>query len=517
MTERPNILFLLSDEHSYRFLSARSGEEGGEPCHTPTLDGLIRQGVFFRQASCQMPLCTPSRIAMLAGRHSHQAGAWNNNSVLPPELSTFASQLSEAGYSTCTVGKMHLGGSRQFAGFQHRPYGDFGGPCAHQFDPLSSYEAGKPRPGSDLRSRTVDAGLMQVPESQLQEAAVTAESVAWIRNHQQAAPSVPWMLMASFSRPHFPLTAPSRHFDRYWPHGVNEPRIAAGSGDSADHPMTRGAIAGFRTDEIEREEGMRARAAYFACVDFLDELLGDFLARLERDGALDNTVIVYASDHGEMCGEHGLWWKNTWHESSVRVPLIVSTPEHRGGDVAAQVVDDPVGLADLFPTFCGLAGAETPDSLDGLDLSGPCRGDVSSALQNRLGVITEAMTPRWGEGTEFRVLRSRRHKYVAFRDAPDLAFDLEQDPCEQRNLLAHGEAKDETDTLRAHLLEGFDFDDVEQTRLAQTQDLKDRFPLRAEGSTPNQVLRGDGLLVEADAPLYDADVVSRDIDADFDR
>jgi len=517
VTERPNILFLLSDEHSYRFLSSRSRQEGGEPCHTPTLDGLIDQGAFFSEASCQMPLCTPSRIAMLAGRHSHRAGAWNNNSILPPELPTFASHLGDQGYATCTVGKMHLGGTRQFAGFQHRPYGDFGGPCAHQFDPLSSYEAGGLLPGSDLRSRTVDAGLLQVPESQLQETAVATESIAWLRNHRQSQPDKPWLLMASFSRPHFPLTAPPRHFSRYWPEGVNEPRIAAGSGDSADHPMTQGAIAGFRTNEIEREEGLRARAAYFACVDFLDELLGDFLVRLECDGALDNTIIVYASDHGEMCGEHGLWWKNTWHESSVRVPLIISTPEHRRGEVAAEIISDPVGLADLFPTFCGFAGIEPPDDLDGVDLSGPCRAEASSALRQRPGAITEAMVPRWGEGTEFRLIRSRRHKYVLFRDADDLAFDLQADPDEQRNLLAHGEGGAETDALRSHLLEGFDFATVEEKRLAQTQDLRARFPLRTEATTPNQVLRGDGLLVEADSPLYDADVVSHDVDADFDR
>lgn len=517
MTERPNILFLLSDEHSYRFLSARSVENGGEPCRTPTLDGLIEQGAHFTNTYCQMPLCTPSRIAMLVGRHSHRAGAWNNSSIVPPDLPTFASRLTDHGYATCTVGKMHLGGSRQFAGFQHRPYGDFGGPCAHQFDPLHSYQVGGHLPGMDLRSRTVDAGLMEVPESQLQEAAVANESIAWLREHRQARPDQPWLLMSSFSRPHFPLTAPRRHFDRYWPDGVTAPRIAAGSGDSGQHPMTLGAISGFRTGEIEREEGHRARAAYFACVDFLDELLGDYLVRLERDGALDNTVIIYASDHGEMCGEHGLWWKNTWHEASARVPLIISTPEHRRGEVPAQVIDDPASLADLFPTFCGFAGADLPDELDGIDLSGPSRGDASRALQERPGVVTEALMPRWGEGTEFRLIRSRRHKYVAFRGVDDLAFDLTTDPDEQTNLLSSGPVPPELEALRTHLVGDFDFDAVEASRQQQTAELRARFPARTKASTPNQVLRGDGKLVEADSPLYDADVVSTDIDADFDR
>ena len=89
MPARPNILFLLSDEHSHRFLSARSTADGGEPCHTPTLDGLIAQGAHFSTAYCQMPLCTPSRIAMLCGRHAHRSGAWSNNSIMKPSgLST---------------------------------------------------------------------------------------------------------------------------------------------------------------------------------------------------------------------------------------------------------------------------------------------------------------------------------------------------------------------------------------------------------------------------------------------
>jgi choline-sulfatase len=517
VTERPNILFLLSDEHSHRFLSARSCEDGGEPCRTPTLDGLIEHGAHFSDTYCQMPLCTPSRIAMLVGRHSHRAGAWNNSSILPPDLPTFGSLLGDDGYATCTVGKMHLGGSRQFAGFQHRPYGDFGGPCAHQFDPLRSYEVGGSLPGMDLRSRTADAGHMEVPESQLQEAAVAAESIAWLREHRQRQPNQPWFLMSSFSRPHFPLTAPHRHLDRYWPDGVTPPRVAAGSGDSAQHPMTRGAIAGFRTDEIEREEGLKARAAYFACVDYLDEILGDYLVRLERDGALDNTIIVYASDHGEMCGEHGLWWKNTWHEASARVPLIISTPEHRRGDVSAETIRDPASLADLLPTLCGFAGVDPPDDIDGIDLSGPCRGESSSALLQRPGVITESMMPRWGDGTEFRLIRSRRHKYITFRGVEDLAFDLENDPHEQVNLLAHEVYDPQIESLRSHVLDGFDFDAVERSRSEQTADLRSRFASRTNASTPNQVLRGDGKLVEADTPLYDADVISADIDADFDR
>ena len=127
MSKSPNILFLLSDEHSFRFLSSRSYECGGEPCQTPTLDRLISQGAHFNTAYCQMPLCVPSRIALLSGRYP------SNCPTLWPDTPTFASHLGRYGYATATVGKMHLIGSLQHAGFGARPYGDFTGPSpAHQ-------------------------------------------------------------------------------------------------------------------------------------------------------------------------------------------------------------------------------------------------------------------------------------------------------------------------------------------------------------------------------------------------
>lgn len=517
MATPPNILLLQSDEHSYRFLSKQSPTEGGEPCHTPTLDGLIDHGTHFSTAYCQMPLCSPSRISMLCGRHAHRCGAWGNNSILPPDVPTFANALGEAGYATCTVGKLHLGGSRQWAGFQARPYGDFGGPCAHQFDPLDLY-SDTLRPGMDMRSRTADAGLSQIPESQLQEQVVARESIAWLRAHRHRAAEQPWLLYASFSRPHFPLTAPPRFFDRYYPSGVTLPRIGR-SGDSADHPMTVGAIAGFRCEEIDEDEMMKARAAYFACVDFLDEMIGDFLALLQRDGLLDNTVIIYTSDHGELAGEHGLFWKNTWHEASARVPLIVSTPAQRRGEEPAQTIATPVSLADVFPTLCGLAKVAPPEDLDGIDLSSAIEGSTCNELESRPAVLTESLAPRWGAGTEFRMARNARYKYVAFRDCADLAFDLENDPDEQVDLLRQTpiESSPELLALRQAALADFSFDEVEKLRAKQSAELKRDYPARVSCKTPNQIARGDGRLVEADSPLYAPHIVSDDPERDFTR
>ena len=140
---RPNILFLLSDEHSFRFMGHVGESDGGEPAHTPTFDRLAARGTVFTNSYCQMPLCTPSRICLLTGREVRGCGAWSNRSVLRPELPTLPGTLAEAGYETCLVGKMHLGGNQQFVGFRRRPYGDLTGKCGHQWEPIDQSDRHK--------------------------------------------------------------------------------------------------------------------------------------------------------------------------------------------------------------------------------------------------------------------------------------------------------------------------------------------------------------------------------------
>jgi choline-sulfatase len=497
----PNILFLLSDEHGFRYMGHRPPDQGGEPVHTPAFDRLAAGGTVFTNAYCQMPLCTPSRLCILTGKEVRGAGAWYNESVLRPGATTIADVLRGAGYETCLVGKMHLGGRRQFAGFQHRPYGDLTGKTGHQWEPLADDRR------HTMRTRTAHVGVTEIPESLIQDEVVAHETVAFLREHHSAHPDQPWFLCASFSRPHFPLTAPRRHFARYWPDGVTEPRVPAG-GDAYDHLMSVGMRVGFRADAISYEEMMRARAAYFACVSYLDEVIDDLLLRLDRDGLLDNTVIVYATDHGEMAGEHGVWWKNGWYEACTHVPLIVSTPAQRRGETGVTPCGTPVSLVDLFPTLCALAGAAAPEGLDGADLS-PVLAESGEVPERP--VYCDSLNPRWGKGTEFRMIRWRRWKYVCFRDAPPLFFDLEEDPGEQRNLVergASGEARRALEEM-AHWAETtMDFDAAEVERTVRDGDLAKEYAQHLPRSTGNLYLMPSGKLVNADDPLYGPTVIA---------
>jgi choline-sulfatase len=244
-----------------------------------------------------------------------------------------------------------------------------------------------------------------------------------------------------------------------------------------------------------------------ACVDYLDEILGDFLGTLERDGLLENTIVAYTTDHGEMGGENGMFYKNTWHEPSSHVPFIIQTPEQRRGAAQPLRVQTPVSLGDLFPTLCGLVGVAQPHGIDGADLSGAVR---SGNTKPERGPVISQSVPSW------RMLREGTLKYVAFRDAPEVLFDLAADPDEQHNLagdLAHQQALDD---LRAKAMAGFDFEAVAERREHEQQEMRDRFPMRIKGQTPNQLLMPDGRLIEGDAALYLPSVVAEDASTAFD-
>ncbi len=500
--KRPNILFLLSDEHSYRFLSALGDSPEGEPAYTPNLDRLIREGTHYRQAYCQMPLCTPSRLCMLTGMEVQKAWAWSNCSILPPDLPTLPGTLTEAGYETCLVGKMHLGGSRQFGGFQHRPYGDLTGRTGHQLQ-----ETPEGYSGSNMQWRIENTGELAFPESVLQEQVVAQETISWIRDFRSQNKAKPWFLCASFSRPHFPLTAPKRWLDFYRERGITPPRIPP-VGDTYDHPMCRGMREGFEVENLSKTDTERMRLGYFACVSFLDEIIGDLLCRLEYTGDLENTIIVYASDHGEMAGEHGSWWKHSFHESSVRIPMVISTPEQRAGVLPPQEVQTPVQLIDLYPTLCRLAGARYPENLDGRDLSDSLNKQVEPGLYP---VVSDNLVPRWGKGSEFRAVRLGNYKYVRFRDGSEFFFDLEKDPHEQQDLIRrelNEAAAQQLNFLRQFVESTIDFDQAETLRLVTTRWLDEQYSLNGLKTQGNLYRFKDGRIVNGEDVVYNPIVVA---------
>ncbi|MDA4848711.1 sulfatase-like hydrolase/transferase [Hoeflea poritis] len=525
--QKPNILFLLSDEHSFRFVGHRSSADGGEDVATPALDRLAAQSTVFTDTYCGAPICVPSRISLMTGLTAEKSGACDNTSYLDPALDTMPKALSRAEYTTCLIGKMHFLGSNQFHGFQYRPYGDLCGNHTHQFEHLIPMRPGDPVIGDDLgqqadlgsdrlgdflETRTTTVGETKIPESQCGDQIVATETVSFLREHASRAPEKPWFLCASFSRPHYPLNTPARFLRNYPVDKITEPFVGP-EGDSFDHVVTAALRAGFKIPRISKEEEMRARAAYFANVEFFDQVLGDLLLRLEMSGLLENTIIVYASDHGECAGEHGAWWKSGWYEASTRVPMMISTPEQRAGTQRARNVETPVSLLDLMPTFAAISGAEIGD-VSGRNLLPAIGGQAD--LEDRM-IICDHLNERWGEGSAFRMVRFNQYKLVVFDNEENLFFDLESDPKEQHNLfaVASGDEAEILDKMLDFVRNGLDFRKVLDEQRARMARLRAAYPMMNENYNPNQYMLSSGRVIEAEQALYYQSVITDDPDSFF--
>jgi choline-sulfatase len=494
MSKRPNILWLLSDQHRKEI----TGYEGDPYIQTPHLDTLADNSVVFDTAVCPNPLCTPARIAMLTGKEAHHCSAYTNHWPVFPEHLTWPTHFANHGYRTCLVGKMHLGGKNQMAGFQHRPYGDLRHGVGHQPDPLSMF------PGyANVRS----AGATEIPETLLQDFVVAHESLAFIREHVDREPSVPWFLCASFTRPHAPLTAPGRYIRRY--RGTLPPVEQPPSEKERNkyEPYARRFIDTF-SQRITPEEAQMGYEAYYSCVDYLDDCIGELLDGLEGDGLLENTYIIYTADHGEMLGRHGIWGKKLYYEPSIRVPLLIAGPDITGGRRALG----PVSTIDLYPSFCSLAGLPIPEGLDGIDVSSmifdpqharPREYAASSYFQYGIWWDPQDEYNAQQAHMAMRVIREEHWKYAEIEQGEALLFDMKHDPEEQHNLANDPNHKERVKKMKEKLYRNFSWEEVHRN-LKKDRERRKKVTSGMKPSTPNQYMLSDGRLVDAEGDLYDA-------------
>ncbi len=486
---RPNVLLIVSDEHNHRV----SGFAGDTVVRTPNLDAIAARGVRLENTFCQSPVCTPSRMSFLTGKNIRSCSAWNNHWVLFPEHRTIADSFSDAGYATCLMGKMHFGGGLQYHGFQQRPYGDLRHGLGHQPDPIDMF----PNSGG-----VAHAGPSEIPESLQQEVIVSIESAAWIENHISEKPEQPWFMCASYNKPHAPLVCPLRYLNRYMD---KVPSVWIDDDDSAvRHPYVTTQRTNLGLSCITREQNDRARAAYWGAVDFLDYCIGMMLDRLNRAGALDNTIIVYLSDHGDMIGNHGLWWKAVYYEEAILVPFLIAGP----GIPEGQTKPGLAALTDLYPTLCSLAGIDPPQDIDGIDLTplilngARCRDHIISEYYGMSSIITHAKG-KAPSGNNMRLIRTENRKYVNIPGQGDLFFDLDSDPSELQNRIdAPGTAVEISD-LKDRLCGGVSWDMIE-TQIDKDRKKAERYRSGLRPTTPNQYQLMDGRIFDAESAMYNA-------------
>ena len=371
MSDRPNILFIMSDQ----LIAALTGAYGHPVVQTPHLNRLAAEGVRFDSAYTPFPLCAPGRACITSGRHASEIGAWDNGALLAADVPSYAHYLSNAGYDTVLSGKMHFVGPDQVHGFHRRLTTDIyppdfswvkeewiriketkGEDYEEVMDSRPTYNAGG-YTGQAVRVNFWHNALSYDEETQFR-------AVEYLRAQRG---DTPFLLCASFHHPHEPFHPPQAYWDRYADAEIAIPEFPDHL-DETYSAMDRwlNAYHGTRRFDLRDSESLRRlRRAYYGLVTYLDDKVGGLLATLEETGLLDNTVVVFTSDHGDMLCEKEMVQKRCFYEWSCRVPLIVRFPNQWQ---AGTTVDTPTSLLDLLPTFCELAGAEASLPHDGTSL-----------------------------------------------------------------------------------------------------------------------------------------------------
>lgn len=479
---RPNILLIMADQLSALATSPYHNRD----VQTPHLQALADRGTTFQHAYCNFPLCAPSRASMMTGRLAGAIANYDNDSELPASVPTFLHHLRLAGYQTLLAGKMHFVGPDQLHGFERRLTTDI---YDADFSTLKSWEhAGDPprilplpddpeaaaryRPGQFAMAMGLKRAGVVTWSDQLEYDEEThfralEQLRVFGRRHEAGAAARPWFLCVSYTHPHDPPYITQDYWDRY--EGVDFSLPAPPPPGHQPHRSDIWTNAYHGTDAVglTDEDVYRARRGYYAMTSYFDDKVGALVRELDRFSMRDDTIIIVTSDHGDMVGEHGMWFKRTVREWSARVPLIVSAP---GSPLAGQVVTRNVSLVDLYPTIVAMAGqdlpASPPLSLDGHDLTPLLRGEAP-------GWPDEVIIENYGEGTirPIRAVVKDRFKYIYVHgEAPQL-YDLEKDPDEWWNVVDDPAYATVAATLRAHLLDGWDGETMHR-RVIESQRLR---------------------------------------------
>ncbi len=418
MTARPNILFLQVDQLTAFALRAY----GDKVCHAPTLDALADRGVVFENAYCNFPLCAPSRFSMATGQLCSRVGAYDNAAEFSAEIPTYAHYLRAAGYQTALSGKMHFIGPDQFHGFEQRLTADL---YPADFAWVPNWVNEGKRDTNDPRAVRV-AGICERSVQIDYDEEVTFKAVQHIYDLARSDDKRPFFLQVSYTHPHEPYLCQKEFWDLYEGKEIPMPRVGAMSENEHDpHSVRLLKDFGMLGIKFSDEDVSRAIRAYYGSISYIDSLLARVMDALTATGADENTVVIFTSDHGEMLGERGMWFKKHFYEKSMRIPLIMAGP-----GIAPERVRELTSLVDLVPTFNALAGTTADvEPLEGVDL---CTLNARGDPEPERGVYAEYLA----EATKVPMFMIRRgsHKFTYSSQDGVMLYDLSADPDERTNL-----------------------------------------------------------------------------------
>ncbi len=445
--ERPNLLFILSDDHTAEAISCYSHLaphlEGF--VDTPNIDRIASEGVRFDRVFCNFSLCSPSRASILTGQYSHRTGVRTLNGRIADSCDWVSEELQKAGYETALVGKWHLQnvprGFDDYAIVEDQ--GDY-------FDPVFLTPRGEER----REGYATDV--------------YTDKALAWLEARQENPESgrKPFCLMLQFKAPHYPFDYAERYADLFEGRTIPEPpniyenRQASSPllkartpsmaslyyplhKDDTDPPM--GTPEDGSADAVSRVAYQHILHKYLRCVRGVDDNIGRVLRHLDETGLAENTLVIYTSDQGYWLGQHGLYDKRIILDPSIRMPFVARYPkEIPAGSVNGELVSN-VDFAQTLLDFAGLASEAAPKRMQGRSIRPLMQGSTPADWREGLFYCYTAPPAHWG-------LRTKRYTLACFPDSPEVElYDNEQDPQQNRNVAGDPAYADAVAEMRAAL------------------------------------------------------------------
>ena len=424
MSQLPNLVFIMPDQLRADFLSCY----GADFVDTPHIDRLAEEGVRYQRAYSASPLCVPARASLLTGLNGIKNGVTSNGQWLRPDLeacgiSTWPQMLNQRGYYTAGVGKMHFYPWDISMGFQYRVAAE-DKRWLHVRDEYYHFlkENGHRKYHGDEHEgyhQNRGAIVNRVPWEYSVDHFVGMEACRFVDNYADEAP---FAMMVGFPGPHCPYDPTPEYLaqidEAAMPAAV--PRVAenAPSLRRSNIAGNKAAWNGVDYSEFTPAHKRKIRAHYAALVKQIDYEVGQIVATLEAKGLLENTVIIFSSDHGDFLGDHDLIGKGSFYEASIHVPMIVRPPGGQG----PQVWGDMVELGDVTATLLDFAGCGVPEYMDSMPLPG--LGIEAPLRQQVLGITAGGWMYYEGD-----------LKLCKYASGETLLFNRAEDPDEQRNLV----------------------------------------------------------------------------------
>ena len=434
-----NVLLLISDDCRVVQSCYKA------PAQTPRIDQLAQRGLRFDRAYCQYPLCNPSRSSFLTGLRPDTSGVTNNQTRFRehrPQTVALPELFKTNGYFVARVGKMyHYGVPKQIGtdGLDdpvswEKVFNPRGRDCDDE-DKIFSVIAGEKAQvgvGTGNYGGTLSWLAAEGEDIEQTDGKIAQEACRLLRENKDK----PFFLGVGFFRPHTPYVSPRKYFDLY---PTN--RIALAQMPAYDREGKPAAALTVTPAHYGMDDALQRMVtqAYLASVSFMDTQFGVVLDEMDRLGLMQNTVVVFLSDHGYHLGEHGLWQKMTVFEESARVPLIIVAP---GMKASGKATGRLAELVDIYPTLADLCGLEAPTDLEGVSLR-PLLDEPERAWKK--GAFTQVIHGRKGgrmdgqkgkTASVGRSVRTERYRYTEWGEGKDGVelYDHDNDPLEQRNL-----------------------------------------------------------------------------------